>query len=82
MTQGSVDLNVICLKASTSFIIQKTKESDITAGKVHLTQNRGMPTKERQEQTGIKFNVNKWESKAAPPKVHLILEVRGKGFMP
>jgi hypothetical protein len=41
-----------------------------------------MPTKERQEQTGIKFNVNKWESKAAPPKVHLILEVRGKGFMP
>jgi hypothetical protein len=29
-----------------------------------------------------KFNVNNWESKAGPPKVHLILEVRGKGFMP
>ena len=48
----------ICLKMSISFIIQKTKESDITAGKVHLTQNRGMPTKDWQEPTGIKFNVN------------------------
>jgi hypothetical protein len=75
-----VDLNVICLKASTSFIIQKTKESDITAGKVHLTQNRGMPTKDWQEPTGIKSNVN-WESKAALPKVHLTL-VTGKDFMP
>jgi hypothetical protein len=38
--------------------------------------------KDWQEPTGIKFNVNNWESKAAPPKVHLILEVRGKGFVP
>jgi hypothetical protein len=36
--------------------------------------------KDRQEPTGIKFNVNNWDSKAAPPKVYLILEVRGKGF--
>jgi hypothetical protein len=59
-----------------SFIIQKAKELDIIAGKVYLTQNRGVPTKDWQEPTGIKFNVNNWESKAVPPKVHLILEVR------
>jgi hypothetical protein len=62
-TQGSVDLNVICFKASISFIKQKTKKSDITAGKVHLTQNRGMPTKDWQESTEIKFNVNNWDQK-------------------
>ena len=43
---------------------------------------RNANTKDWQEPTGIKFNVNNWESKAAPPKVHLILEVRGKGFVP
>ena len=29
-----------------------------------------------------KINVNNWESKAAPPKVSLILEARGKNFRP
>jgi hypothetical protein len=48
-----------------------------------FTYNRGMQTqKDWQEPTGIIFNVNNWESNVAPPKVHLILEVRGKGFMP
>jgi hypothetical protein len=36
----------------------------------------------QKEPTGIKFNVKNWESKMAPPKVSLILEARGKGFMP
>ena len=61
--ESVLDLNVISLKVSISFIIQKTKEPDITAGKVHLTQNRGMPTKDWQEPTGIKFNVNNWDQK-------------------
>ena len=38
--------------------------------------------KDWQEPAEIKFSVNNWESKAAPPKVSLILEVRGKGFVP
>jgi hypothetical protein len=38
--------------------------------------------KDWQEPTGIKFNVNNWDQKTAPPKVHLILEARGKGFVP
>jgi hypothetical protein len=38
--------------------------------------------KDWQEPTGIKFNVNNWDQKADPPKVSLILEVRGKGFVP
>jgi hypothetical protein len=38
--------------------------------------------KDWQEPAVIKFNVNNWDSKAAPPKVNLILEGRGKGFVP
>jgi hypothetical protein len=42
----------------------KTKELDITAGtSKYLTQNRGMPSKDWQEPTGIKFNVNNWDQK-------------------
>jgi hypothetical protein len=29
-----------------------------------------------------KINVNSWDQKTAPPKVSLILEARGKGFVP
>jgi hypothetical protein len=41
---------------------------------------RNANRKNWQEPAGIKSSVNNWYQKAAPPKVSLILEVRGKGF--
>jgi hypothetical protein len=46
------------------------------------TKQRKANTKDWQESAGIKFNVNNWDSKAASPKVSLIFEARGKGFVP
>ena len=43
---------------------------------------RNANMKDWQEPAGIKFNVNSWDQKTAPPKVSLILEARGKCFMP
>jgi hypothetical protein len=43
---------------------------------------RNATGKDWQKPTGIKFNVNNWDQKAAPPKVSLILEARGKDFVP
>ena len=43
---------------------------------------RNANMKDWQEPAGIKFNVNSWDQKTAPPKVSLILEARGKGFVP
>ena len=48
--ESVLGLNVICLKSNISFIIQKTKESDITAGKVH--QSISHKTEECLQRTG------------------------------
>ena len=61
------------VKSSIKLFIQKKigKLGDkVQRGYWILTQNRGMQTqKDWQEPSGIKFNVKKWESKVAPPKV-------------
>jgi hypothetical protein len=83
-----MDLNAICQIEHQTFYTEENREVRWHTGKVQwsyqiLTQNRGMQTrKDWQEPSGIKFNVKKWESKVAPPKVSLILEVRGNGFVP